>query len=67
MVMLPDYIKDKLKEGPEQTLVVGPLVERLIKNGWAFEQIVFGKVTVQSSPRQGAKVSIRQKAMLKKE
>ena len=41
--MLPDYIKDKLKEGPEQTLVVGPLVERLIKNGWAFEQIVFGK------------------------
>ena len=41
--MLPDYIKEKLKEGPEQTLVVGPLVERLIKNGWAFEQIVFGK------------------------
>lgn len=41
--MLPDYIRDKLKEGPEQTLVVGPLVERLIVNGWAFEQIVFGK------------------------
>ena len=43
MEMLPDYIKDKLKEGPEQTLVVGPLVDRLIKYGWAFEQIVFGK------------------------
>lgn len=41
--MLPDFIKDKLKDSPEQTLVVGPLVELLLKNGWALEQIVFGK------------------------
>lgn len=43
MSKLPDYIKEKLKDGPEQNLVVGPLVEQLIKNGWVFDQIVFGK------------------------
>ena len=36
-------IKDKLKSGPEQQLVVGPIVERLVDMGWALEQIVFGK------------------------
>ncbi|MBQ9565163.1 MAG: restriction endonuclease subunit M [Synergistaceae bacterium] len=36
-------IADKLKEGPEQKLVVGPLVERLIKNGWRLEQMMFGR------------------------
>lgn len=41
--MLPNFIAEKLKDGPEQTLVVGPLVALLIKNGWAVEQIVFGK------------------------
>ena len=41
--MLPDYILTKLKDGPEQQLVVGPLVELLIKNGWDFNQIIFGK------------------------
>ena len=33
-------IVDKLKKGPEQKLVVGPLVERLLKNGWLLEQIL---------------------------
>ena len=36
-------IVDKLKKGPEQKLVVGPLVERLLKNGWLLEQMMFGK------------------------
>lgn len=41
--MLPDYIVKKLKAGPEQQLVVGPLVDCLVKNGWDFNQIIFGK------------------------
>ena len=41
--MLSDYIKEKLKDGPEQTLVVGPLVEQLIKCGWSHDQIIYGK------------------------
>ena len=41
--MIADYIRERLKEGPEQELVVGPLVERLISYGWKIEQIVFGK------------------------
>ena len=41
--MVADYIREKLKDGPEQELVVGPLVERLVSNGWKIEQIVYGK------------------------
>ncbi len=36
-------IAQKLKEGPEQQLVVGPLVEILLSRGWNIDQIVFGK------------------------
>lgn len=36
-------ITKRLKDGPEQQLVVGPLVEMLIHNGWSIDQIVFGK------------------------
>ena len=36
-------ISDKLKSGPEQQLVVGPVVEQLVSNGWSLEQIVFGR------------------------
>ena len=43
LMMLSEIVKVKLKDSPEQMLVVGPLVERLLKNGWVFEQIVFGK------------------------
>ncbi|MGN0502249.1 MAG: hypothetical protein ACI4HN_04945 [Ruminococcus sp.] len=32
-----------LKDGSEQRLTVGPLVERLIENGWNLGQIIFGK------------------------
>ncbi len=32
-----------LKDGPEQQLVVGPIVENLINLGWNQKQIVFGK------------------------
>lgn len=38
-----DNIKKLLKDGPEQQLVVGPIVERLISNGWELDQIIFGK------------------------
>lgn len=38
-----DNIKKLLKDGPEQQLVVGPIVERLISNGWDLDQIIFGK------------------------
>jgi type I restriction enzyme M protein len=36
-------VSEKLKSGIEQELVVGPIVELLIKNGWSFGQIIFGK------------------------
>lgn len=35
-----DNIKKLLKDGPEQQLVVGPIVERLISNGWELDQII---------------------------
>ena len=38
-----DSILKLLKDGPEQTLTVGPLVERLIDGGWKLGQIIFGK------------------------
>lgn len=38
-----DIICNMLKEGPEQELTVGPLVEYLINNGWKLGQIIFGK------------------------
>lgn len=36
-------IKKKLKTGPEQQLVVGPLVQLLVDKGWDLGQIYFGK------------------------
>lgn len=36
-------IVSKLKDTPEQKLVVGPLVEQLINGGWSLGQIIFGK------------------------
>ena len=38
-----DSILKLLKDGPEQTLTVGPLVERLLDGGWKLGQIIFGK------------------------
>lgn len=50
-------ISDKLKSGPEQQLVVGPIVEQLVNNGWSLEQIVFGKNEwrVPKSPSEASK------------
>jgi type I restriction enzyme M protein len=47
-------ITAKLKDGPEQTAVVGPVVELLVSYGWDLEQIVFGKHEwrVPKSPSQ---------------
>ena len=36
-------ILKNLKDGPEQQLVVGPLVEILVSKGWNLKQIIFGK------------------------
>lgn len=50
-------IKEYLKEGPEQQLVVGPIVEILIERGWDLGQIVFGKKEwkVPKSPSEASK------------
>jgi type I restriction enzyme M protein len=50
-------IADKLKIGPEQQFVVGPIVETLIGNGWGLEQIVFGKSEwrVPKTPSEASK------------
>lgn len=54
--MLPE-IQSQLKSGPEQTKVVGPLVELLVNKGWSLEQIVFGKSEwrVPKSPSEASK------------
>lgn len=36
-------ISKKLKNGPEQQKVVGPIVQMLVDKGWDLDQIVFGK------------------------
>lgn len=42
IIAQPKILKE-LKDTPEQKLVVGPLVEQLIKGGWQLGQIIFGK------------------------
>ena len=37
-----DNIEELLKEGPEQKLVVGPIVKMLLDKGWGPDQIMFG-------------------------
>lgn len=39
---LSEAIASKLKDGPEQRTVVGPLVARLVEIGWDLGQIMFG-------------------------
>ncbi len=43
LLTLKDKILKELKDIPEQRLVVGPIVERLVLNGWHLDQIIFGK------------------------
>ena len=52
-----DAITSKLKSGPEQQTVVGPLVAQLVKIGWHLNQIVFGKHEwrVPTSPSEATK------------
>jgi len=54
---LPDEIKKKLKDIPEQRDVVGPLVAQLVDAGWHLEQIIFGKSEwrVPKSPSEASK------------
>lgn len=55
--MVPDEIRKKLKDTPEQETVVGPLVAQLVKSGWDLGQIVFGKQEwrVPKSPSEATK------------
>ena len=50
-------IEQKLKNTPEQKTVVGPLVARLLRNGWNLGQIVYGKKEwrVPKSPSEATK------------
>lgn len=40
---LRDAVAAKLRDTPEQNIVVGPLVLFLLAQGWQFNQIIFGK------------------------
>ncbi|MGE0129522.1 MAG: class I SAM-dependent DNA methyltransferase [Blastocatellales bacterium] len=57
MEKLDPSISDKLKEVPEQQLVVGPLVQYLVDQGWSLGQIIFGKKEwlVPKSPSEQTK------------
>ena len=50
-------IAAKLKNTPEQTTVVGPLVEFLVSSGWDIGQIIFGKSEwrIPKSPSQATR------------
>ena len=57
---LPDDIENRLKDGPEQRKVVGPLVARLVEVGWDLRQIIFvifghGEWRVPKSPSEATK------------
>ncbi|MDE6643148.1 MAG: N-6 DNA methylase [Muribaculaceae bacterium] len=53
-------ILSELKDTPEQTLVVGPLVELLVKGGWQLGQIIYGK-NEWKVPRTPSEASKREK------
>jgi type I restriction enzyme M protein len=42
-LVIDPRIVEQLKEGPEQQLVVGPLVQRLLDRGWSLDQMIFGR------------------------
>ena len=50
-------ISERLKDIPEQILVVGPLVQYLTDLGWCLDQIIFGKTEwlVPKSPSEQTK------------
>lgn len=55
-------ISNVLKETPEQKLVVGPLVERLVEGGWQLGQIIFGK-NEWKVPKTPSEASKREKGV----
>lgn len=58
---ISSLISAQLKSGPEQQLVVGPLVQALIsKGGWSLDQIIFGK-NEWKIPKTPSEASKRQK------
>lgn len=50
-------IISKLKAGPEQRLVIGPLVQRLLDKGWKIGQMMFGRTEwrVPKTPSEASK------------
>ena len=50
-------IISKLKTGPEQQLVIGPLVQRLLDKGWRLGQMMFGRTEwrVPKTPSEASK------------
>ena len=61
MCALNPKISSKLKQIPEQQLVVGPIVELLVSKGWNLDQIVFGK-TEWRVPKTPSEASLRSKS-----
>ncbi|MGI5906661.1 MAG: hypothetical protein ACOX85_10465 [Candidatus Pararuminococcus gallinarum] len=57
MNQISTAIMARLKDGPEQHLVIGPLVQRLIDNGWKLGQIMFGhnEWRVPKTPSEASK------------
>lgn len=55
-------ISSELKDTPEQNLVVGPLVERLVNGGWQLGQIIFGK-NEWKVPKTPSEASKREKGI----
>lgn len=56
-IEVPEEIRKKLKNTPEQRDVVGPLVAQLVSAGWRLGQIIFGKSEwhVPKSPSEATK------------
>jgi len=54
---LPEEIRRKLKDIPEQMNVVGPLVAQLVEAGWSLDQMIYGKSEwrVPKSPSEATK------------
>jgi type I restriction enzyme M protein len=53
-------VASKLKAGPEQIKVIGPIVDKLIDIGWSLEQIVFGQHEWKT-PKSPSEASKREK------
>ncbi|MDP1663446.1 MAG: N-6 DNA methylase [Phycisphaerales bacterium] len=59
--VLPPEVASRLGSGPEQLRVVGPLVARLLENGWALDQMMFGRHEWRV-PRSPSQATLRERA-----